>query len=483
MPENHTITHCMRTAVLLSVITFAAIRARAQQQVFAGRSVARVGWTQSYDAGYTDANGAYAGGSEIMHLADHKGKLYAANGYWEDSRWADRTYEQRQSAQVLRLDSSDGRWQVDLDLGKANGQGLRYMKGNILKSLTFTRDAQGRRLERPRDFLLMASGAYKGEDGIVSAWVRDDADGTWEHSIVMRGSRANGSRWVPRDVEVYRDKVTGQDRVFLLLGNPGIVSGVHDSAQPTGIRWDKEAEFPVSGIFGTRPLGIVEANGSLLFSVGGVIYRRVDGPKPAYVPVVKLGGDVNTDLGGIRGMTAIPGPKGKGESVLFLWVPRGRSVGQVKRLDPDASGGYTVHDEASMSDLMSKELGIGVRGTLGGYNNLFPLTHPRTGKTVHIIGFQGTLQDREELWWKGTRYYAGAMYAIRYPDRTYIVHEVNGRYAPGNPVLVSPRTFAQSPFADKLLFVGGNDANFKRSDDMAWVFKAPLDVVLGLDGK
>ncbi|MCZ6633002.1 MAG: hypothetical protein O7G87_06315, partial [bacterium] len=33
------------------------------------------GWEQSYNAGYYDRNGKYAGGSEIMHLAPHKGKL------------------------------------------------------------------------------------------------------------------------------------------------------------------------------------------------------------------------------------------------------------------------------------------------------------------------------------------------------------------------------------------------------------------------
>ena len=38
-------------------------------------------WTQSYDAGYEDLKGAYAGGSEIMHIVSHKGKLYASNGF------------------------------------------------------------------------------------------------------------------------------------------------------------------------------------------------------------------------------------------------------------------------------------------------------------------------------------------------------------------------------------------------------------------
>lgn len=41
---------------------------------------------QSYKAGYTDRSGNYAGGSEILHLVGHKGKLFAANSYWMDPR-------------------------------------------------------------------------------------------------------------------------------------------------------------------------------------------------------------------------------------------------------------------------------------------------------------------------------------------------------------------------------------------------------------
>ena len=41
-----------------------------------------MGWKQSYKAGYTDNNGHYAGGSELLHIISHKGKLYAALGYW-----------------------------------------------------------------------------------------------------------------------------------------------------------------------------------------------------------------------------------------------------------------------------------------------------------------------------------------------------------------------------------------------------------------
>ena len=72
-------------------------------------------WALSYDAGYRDTNGAYAGGSEIMHLVSHQGKLYAANGYWMDAHWVIPPDAQKQSAQVLRLDKPDDNWQVVYD--------------------------------------------------------------------------------------------------------------------------------------------------------------------------------------------------------------------------------------------------------------------------------------------------------------------------------------------------------------------------------
>jgi hypothetical protein len=165
-----------------------------------------------------------------------------------------------------------------------------------------------------------------------------------------------------------------------------------------------------------------------------------------------------------------------------MWAPHGRSIGQIKRLDPDGRGGHTAHDEANVRDLMRAKLGVEVGYTLGAHSNMYPAVHPLTGETVHLIGFQGKLRGSDHLKWKGSRLYAGAMYAIRSADQTYTVREVNGASAPGKPVLVSPRTFAHSPFGDDLLFVGGHDSSNKRSDDMAWVLKASLDVVLGLSG-
>ena len=439
-------------------------------------------WVQSYDAGYTDRNGAHAGGSEIMHLVSHKGKLYAANGYWVDSRWVIPPDAEKQSAQVLRLDSAGGRWQVDLDTGKANGFDLRYMKGNILKSVTFTRDAAGRRLEKPQNLLVMAAGANFERGGAVSTWVKDDSSGRWIHTLVRHGSTAGGLRWVPRDMEIYRDKETGVERLFLLLGNPGVTSGVYDPALPGKIRWDRHVEFPflTTGSLKTRPLGLAQANGSLYLSEGSSIYRRDDGGRPGYTEILNLEADTDTDVGGIRGLTTISNPNGPGDSLLFLWAPGHKSRSQVKRLDPAGAGGYKLHDEASMADLMSAALGVKVTYTLGAHNRMLPVKHPGTGELVHLIGFQGNIRGKNHLRWKGSQLYAGAMYAVRSADQTYKVLEVNNTYLPGKSLLVSPRTFCLSPFGDNHLYIGGHDSSRLISDDMAWVFRAPVEAALGM---
>ena len=440
-----------------------------------------VQWRQSYDAGYLDQAGAYAGGSEIMHLVAHKGKLYAANGYWVDGRWVIPPEGQKQSAQVLRLDQSGGEWQVDLDTGKSNGLGLEYMKGNVLKSVTFTRDASGAALPQARNLLVMAAGANFERGGAVSVWVRDEEKSSWSHTLVRHGSSAGGVRWVPRDMEVHRDKVTGMERLYLSLGNPGIVSGVYDESAPGGIRWSRHLEHPflTQGTFRTRPLGMARANGVLYFSEGGSIYQRVDGERAHYLEVLDLHEDTDTDVGGIRGLTAIRNPKGGGESLLFLWAPGDRSASQVKRMDPDGRGGFTLHDEARIIDLMSKALGVEVSYTLGAHNMMYPVGDPVTSEMVHIIGFQGNIRGKNELRWKGSALYGGAMYAVRKADQGYEVREVNNAFEPGKPLLVSPRAFCLSPFGDGGLYIGGHDASRRISDDMAWIFEAPLEVVLG----
>ncbi len=433
-------------------------------------------WNWSYISGYADSSSVFAGGSEIMHLASHGGKLYGVAGYWEDNHWKVPEGRSKQSAQLIRLDSTDGSWVVDMDLGDASPPNIHIMKGNILKEITFTMDGNGDDLPEPVALLFMAAGNIHSHDNV---WVLDDETGKWVHEIVASGEPIKNMRYVPRDVEIFTDKVTGQERIFLLLGNPGIISGVYDPDQPTKIRWDEDIEFPKGEMLSVRALGMVEANGELYFSGGGSIYKRHDGPNPTYTEVLHLADLPNVEMGGVRGLSAIDNPKGEGESLIFMWAPDKTSVGTITRLDPDGNGGFTVHEEAHIGELMEAVLGNDIKATkvLGAYNNFHEMADPETGDIIHLFGFQAVLQGDDSIVGHGG-YYRGAMYAIRTKDMQYKIGEVNGLFKPGNARIVAPRTFTLSPFGDDRLFVAGYDSNFAEATGMAWVFDASLDVFL-----
>ncbi|CAK0790658.1 unnamed protein product [Prorocentrum cordatum] len=440
------------------------------------------GWVRSFQAGYVDASGRYAGGSEVMHLVPHRGVLYAGVGYWEDQRFL----EGQSGAQVLRLDSPDAAWQVDLECGP------QHMKLNILKEVTFTRGAAGQPLAQPVTLLLAAAGRSRGPGTptfSVSVFTRNDGDGNWTETTVAQGSPRLG-RWLPRALEVHRDSVTGLERVFLCIGNPGVLAGVYDPSKPGQIRWDAAPE--ISGLR-TRPLAMAVAGGRLYFSAGYQIYQRIDGVRPSWrVALAMNSSSVNPDSGGIRGLTrvATPGaPNGScSDSLLFMWAPSGRSRGCIYRvssceLAPDGERQPALVLEACAAPLMSEALGTAVGYTLGAYNRMFAVRDPATGEPVHLVGLEGRVPGATEgLQWNG--YYAGAMFALRWSSGArYSVNEVNGRYRPGGPPLEAVRAFAMSPFpaesaSGPVLYTAGFDTNFNPATNMAWIFKANLSLAL-----
>ncbi|MHC4640926.1 MAG: hypothetical protein ACYS32_04720, partial [Planctomycetota bacterium] len=106
MHENHWRSNKIKkvSIILLLKLICTAAAALAQSQT-------PKGWVQSFKAGMVDqSTGKPIRGTEIVHLAAHKGRLYAGNGYWMDTRgYADIPW-----SQVLILDSPDGTWKVDL---------------------------------------------------------------------------------------------------------------------------------------------------------------------------------------------------------------------------------------------------------------------------------------------------------------------------------------------------------------------------------
>ena len=77
--------------------------------------------------------------------------------------------------------------------------------------------------------------------------------------------------------------------------------------------------------------------------------------------------------------------------------------------------------------------------------------------------------------------YAGAMYALRDAKGGWRVSEVNGRFQPGMPELVSVYTYARSPFGGEdagRIYLGGYDCNDYPSTDTAWVYRTEVKNLL-----
>ncbi|HUT09358.1 MAG TPA: hypothetical protein VMY42_02590 [Thermoguttaceae bacterium] len=429
------------------------------------QSQAAGGWQQSFKAGMIDAStGKPIRGTEIVHLAAHKGRLYAGNGYWMDTRGHGNTAW----SQVLVLDSPEGSWKVDLVLGPP------YLRVTVLESVTFTTDGDGKALAAPVN-LLMAASDIQGGDRQTNIWTRDDARNTWVKTTLEGDPKYRRST---RALVVHRDRQTGVDRIVIAAGALGIYSGVFDAKQPGKVRWGKKAELgPVS----IRPMAFVEANGSLYASAGVSVYRRKDGASPVWEKVYSDDTREHWELGGIRGLTAVPSPNGSGESILFSHTDR------IIRIDPKDDHKATV--ELQIRQLLEKNWGTAVTGSIiAAYSDMLPLRDPATGHTVHIMGVQGRIErgGRDRTYRPDTFFgwYAGGSYLIRESDQGYRLKEVNGRWTPGKPNLVAPRTFVVSPFPDDAgghVYFAGFDANFFPALDTAWVFRASIETVLRAD--
>ncbi len=442
------------------------------------------GWERSYRAGCVDDNGQFAGGSEVLHLVAHQEKLYAAVGYWMDRRniFYGGTDPSTGWAQILRLDSPTAHWAVDLTMP-------HVLRPEILKSVTFTTDGTGKALDKPVN-LLLAAGFLDGGNNGVNLYTRNDSTGQWVTSTIVPASvtQTPGSSSV-RTMQVYKDKVTGIEHLFITIGMWGIFSGVYDPAASGSIRWETVSE---SGIVTPRPLALIEANGALLFSAGKRIYQRTDGPTPSWNVIVDesdlLSGIVivNAAAGGIRGLTAIPAPNGLGDSLIFLWMPGSDSgsnsdEGLILRLDPDGKGGYQQFREASTASLLSTYLGTVISAPMGAYNNFLTVIDPTTGHEVYLFGMQTNIPGNTALPNYGQRFYAGALYVIRDSAGQYRVHEVNGKFPAANPPLVSVRSYVLSPFPadqEKVIYFGGFDANYIPGSNMAWIFRTSLEKAL-----
>ena len=426
-------------------------------------------WQQSFIAGNLDINGLFMGGSEVLHLVPHKNKLFASIGYWEDENniWYGGNDLNLGWAQIICLANEDDSWKVDFDLG------LNYLRPEILKQVIFTKDYNGNTLDAPDTLLIVGAYSPNYISGIVTAniFIRNDANGLWDQVLVYEGGFFAGENYSMRDIEIYTDQVTGIENLIISVGTQGIFSGKYNPNVDGKIEIGLNPEI---GPLSIRSLGIAIANNSLYFSSGNKIFKRNDGFNPSYDVVhdfLDLGSNINSAVGGIRGLSTISNPSGVNESMLLMWCPNGQSRGTIFRLDPSESQGFDRVYETKISLLVEDYLpGVTVTYLLGAYNEFYSFTDPASNEEYHIIGIESLLQGENYPTWNS--FYSGAIFVLRDNSAQYELQEINGAIDFEDNPLVAVRCYVKSPFENEdALYFGGFDPNGYTSTNNAWIYK------------
>ena len=426
-------------------------------------------WENSFTAGTYDYSNNFMGGSEVLHLVSHKDRLFASISYWQDESniWYGGTNSTIGWSQIISLDSPNSMWFVDLNLDPY------YLRPEILKEIIFTKDLYGNILDNPDTLLIV--GAYSSNyifgPVIVSAFVRDDHNGNWNQTIIHEGDLPAGENYSIRDMELYTDQITGAEHLLVSVGTKGIFSGNYNPNIQGKIEWNLEPEV---GPLDIRPLGIAIANNSLYFSSGNKLYIRNDGENPSYSiahDFSDLSLNINSAVGGVRGLTVINTEDENNNSMLLMWCPDGQSKGIIFRLDPNSIGGLDRVYETKLSLLVEDYLpGTSVNYLLGGYNEFFRVFNHLENEYFHIVGFESTIQGGNYPEWNG--YYSGALFAIRNSNAEYVLEEVNNSILFDDSPLVATRCYVQSPFANEnAIYFGGFDPNGFLSTNKAWIYK------------
>ena len=423
----------------------------------------QLAFQRSLQAGVRDANGQLITGTEVDFLVPHQGRLYAANCLWLETDPA-----VPKACQILVLDSPKGQWRVEREFTVNSVM----MRCSVLKEITFATDGRGQAIA-PVSLLLAVPDSRRGS---LKVFCRDDATGDWSASVLETGTGSS-----IRAMGLHRDKVTRIDRIFA-GSNKGVVGGIYDPAAPGRIRWDKSAELenPV----GERGMGFCVCNGSLYCATSRHIYQRTDGAAPAWKEVYYCEKEISPV--GIRGLTAVPQPGGKGEVLWFV------ALRKVRRLDPAAAFKESI--ELDMPEFLTEKLGLKVTGALSAYNELMPYVMPGTGEVVGLFGFEYShpaavfnahpnLKARRQMSERtkaggpatGAGRAGNGRYCIRHAKGADITYEVAEITDPREPPLVATRTIAVSPFPEdhgRVLYFGGYDCNSVPAHNTAWIYRA-----------
>lgn len=423
-------------------------------------------FSKDYFPGARDRKGNFMGGTETNAIVTHEGQLYAAISYWN---W-DRASGENPGAQILVKRTSESPWEVDV------GPGTDYLRFAVLRSVNFTTDGAGKKLDKPIPVLL-AGANWQGQGNAAVIFAKEGRNGSWKQVIVTpEAPRTRGGYSEVRVIFDHIDRITGIHYIFATVGD-GLYRGVYDPAIPERIRWESNPEMRWST---NRLLAAAEANGSLYVTVNvvpkrakaGGLFKRLDGSPPSWEQVYEWqwshpNREHPRPKNGMRGLTAVTGMDGHE----FLLGAR-EHPGVIERIDPKKK---QVTPEIDVRSLVRKYWMSGkeyLRVTLIAYNDMLPVRDPDTGMSAHLIGLwiNPDVSDSkiQKSSWYLTRsangqYSLGRVFDPEHPDPE---HGLRGT-----------RTICASPFPEekgKVFYFGGFDATGGPYRNTAWIYKAEL---------
>ncbi|MFZ5830028.1 MAG: hypothetical protein ACOY3P_08065, partial [Planctomycetota bacterium] len=303
-------------------------------------------------------------------------------------------------------------WELD------HATGSRFGRLGILKSVTFTTDGTGRKLDNPVPVLFCGTGEWKFQNpDSITILSRDDAKGRWVETALSRDiwnpDGSNDTQEI-RLVFDHVDRVTGVHFFFAGTTAGSLFHGVYDPTQPGLVRWEPKPD--IDDCYG-RFLGAAEANGVIHTGLAidsrkdtqaaqkGApidkrcgIFRRIDGTDARWesVRLKEWFGESVGDairVGYLCGLTAAPDPIDASHQVLLCAIHE-RGSARIEMLDPRQ--GYRVTVYSSVSEQLDRAIGQRVPVSRMAYNDMTPAMDPATGRSVYLVSGWFKPAGREE---------------------------------------------------------------------------------------
>ena len=439
-------------------------------------------FTKNYFPGTKDQSGQLMGGVECNFIVTHKGRLYATVSIWKQEGW---NRGETTGPQVLVKKAHDAPWEVDMTFGPY------YGRAECLRSVTFTTDRTGRRLDRPVSLLLATTTGFGSKE--IGVWSRDDATGRWMRMRLGSASSAWGTEI--RALIDHVDRVTRTHSVFAAATEGLIYRGAYDPQTPGGIVWESQPEYRrPAAMKEQRVPSSCEVDGVLYMSLemdpkspgSGGVFRRVDGPKPRWEHVyewkhaaaereARIGHTFDRQVYGLAGVSDPRDPNRE----MLIGVRDFRS--QVLRVDTTRIDQGTPEFDVQryFEKEFRSERAVVVRIAANGFT---PLTDPDTGEKVHLAGLWVAHPDGADTE-KGN----SSWYLVRHANGAFSHGRV---WTPDDPMpnkgvrggLRTTRAICLSPFPEdhgRVLYFGGFDSGLSTSPEefgyTAWIYKGTLN--------